>query len=233
MKIANIICIFNSPSLTERVYKQMKGQVGDLYVLENSTDDAKLFRCPEMIDMGRVNRGFGGMHDFIFSDKRFRKYDFVGIFNNDVYDIPPNYVRALSKYMAHDIGVLASALCDTGTGWNHMRRKAWEGLRDVPHVEDAAAWFNVRLFDRLCAFIPYEFFGILDITLSMLYRKAGYRTVVSDDFALGHMLAGAREMAGVKEKYLTEFSGSMSQWLKQHPELKANYDEYFKNICQE
>src|SRR3990167_4711894 len=113
MKIANIICSFNSPSLTERVYKQMKGQMGKLYVLDNSTDADKVFRCSELIYMGRENVGFGGMHDYIWQLPEFRKYDFVGIFNNDVYDIPPNYVRKMSEYMwESSMGMLASSLVD-------------------------------------------------------------------------------------------------------------------------
>lgn len=228
MRIANIICSFNSAPLTERVYKQMKGQVGDLYVVENSTEESKLFRCPGMKDLGRTNKGFGGMNDYIFSLPQFRQYDFVGILNNDIFDIPPNSVRKLSEYMTPDVGMLSPSISDVGTGWTFMRRKAWEGIREVPHVETIATWFNVRHFEKLCRFIPYEYFGILDISLSMLYKKAGYKLVVSDDFSIGHLLSGARDMAGVKDKYLEEHSESQRKWFAAHPELQVNYDEYFR-----
>ena len=77
MKYCSIICSFNSAPLTERVYNQLlKNKKHDIFILENSTEESKMFKKGNVIDMGRENKGFGGMHDFIFRDKRFREYDF-------------------------------------------------------------------------------------------------------------------------------------------------------------
>ena len=215
------------------MYKELKGngfKGHDILVLENSTKPELAFEVEETLNLGTTNIGFGGLNDFIWSKPRWREYDFVGIFNNDVYDIPLGSIKYMTRYMKPDVGMLASALSDTGTGWHHMRRKAFAGIRDVPHVETAACYFNTSLFDKLCKYIPYHYYGIIDVTLSKLYQKAGYRTVVSDDFVTSHMLAGAREAAGVKQEYLEKSAIELHAWLAKYPELETNYHEYLWQI---
>ena len=231
MKYCSIICSFNSAPLTERVYNQLlKNKKHDIFILENSTEESKMFKRGNVIDMGRENKGFGGMHDFIFRDKRFREYDFVGIFNNDVFDIPEDYIEKMEKYFTSDIGMVSSSTLRTGSGWEHMWRMRKDGFREVSHVEDYACFFNTKLWDKLCEFIPMDFYGILDIVLSCLYKKYGYKLVVVDDTQIGHMLAGAREMAGVKKQYLDNSSTSHSQWLDKHPEIRELYENHIKSI---
>ncbi len=234
MRICSIICSFNSPKLTDRVYKGLlKNEEHDIFILENSTHEDKMYNKGNIIDLGRENVGFGGMHDFIWSEPRFREYDFVGIYNNDVFDIPKNYITTIKKYLNKDIGIISSVFEGKGTSWAHMRRVHKDGLRDVGHVEDMAAFFNTEMFDELCRYIPYHRHGLLDISLAVLYKDKGYRTVVIDDIIMGHMLSGARKEAGVYEEYLVNLGGEMVNWHNRHPNLKNMYNGYLKSITKD
>ena len=231
MRYCTIICSYNSASLTERVYEELlKNKKHDIFILENSSTEEQMFKKGDIIDLGRANIGFGGMRDFIFKEQKFRQYDFVGIFNNDVFDIPSNYIEEIEKHFTSDVGMVSSATTKQGSGWEHMWQMRKSGARDVSHVEDFACYFNTKLFDKFCEFIPSEIFGAQDIVSSGLYQKYGYRTIVVDDIVIKHMLAGAREMAGVKIEYLKRFPEKLVAWLEQHKEIHDIYYEYIKKI---
>ena len=231
MKIATVVCSYKSKPLTRRCYDQLRRVGGhDLYVLENSPTEAESFMVPETVHMGPENVGYGGMHDFIFKDPRFRQYDFVGIFNNDIYDIPSDFLEKLLPHFADDVGMISPSFNKEGTGWPHMRQLRGDGYREVGHVEDMAAYLNTTLFDKLTSFCPMQYYGILDVQLSRLYAKYGYRLLVIDDMQIGHMLAGAREMAGTKQEYIVRSSEEMNKWHENNPEVKEIYDAYMKQI---
>lgn len=230
MRIATVICSFNSPDLTKRVYDLMlKNKKHDIFVLENSTDEAKMFKEGNVIDMGRENKGFGGMHDFIFTHPLFRTYDFVGIFNNDVYDIPSNYIEDIEKYIDTNVGIISSAFKREGSNWEHMWK--WgRGYRDVDHIEDMACYFNTKLFDKLATFIPFGFYGVQDIVLSQAYKKNGYVLRIVDDIEIGHMLAGARKEAGVFDEYIRNYGKEIGKWCDRNAEVKGLYEGYINAI---
>jgi len=234
MKICSIICSFDSPKLTDRVYEGLlRNEKHDIFILENSTTKDKMYKKGNVIDLGRDNVGFGGMHDYIWSDPLFREYDFVGIYNNDVFDIPKDYITTIKKHLSEDIGIISSVFNKNGTSWPHMRRVHKDGVRDVGHVEDMAAFFNTKMFDKLCDYIPYHKYGVLDISLAVLYRREGYRTVVIDDIIMGHMLSGARKEAGVYKDYIGNLGGAMTKWHAEHDDLRDLYDGYLRSITKD
>lgn len=219
--------------MTDPIVKALlKGKKHDIYVLDNSSTEEQVYKNKniEVIDLGRENIGFGGMHDYIFREPRFRKYDFVGIFNNDIYDIPENYFETIEKNIDGSEGIVSSAFHKDGSGWEQMWRIHKDGKRQVFHIEDIACYFNTKLFDKFAEFIPYHFYGTQDIVLSKLTEKQGYKMYVVDDLEIGHMLAGAREKAGVKKEYLNNNSTSLVNWLERFPEIKNLYEGYIKNI---
>jgi len=232
MRIATIICSFNSPELTKIVYDGLKNQEGhDLYILENSTDEDKIFDEGRVIDLGRDNIGFGGMHDYIW--RSFRDYDFVGIWNNDVYDIPENYIEVLKKYLNPRIGIASSAINREGTGWEQMTQLRKDGYREVNHIEDVAAYFNTKLFGTFKSYSPFGRYGVNDVAESLLSSRAGFKNIVIDEIKIGHLLSGARKAAGVMDEYLKRGTQDMLEWIAKYPDLKQMYENYYKSITRE
>jgi hypothetical protein len=232
MKYCSVIVSYNSAPLTQRVYTELlKNKKHDIFIVENSSSEDKMFKGDNVIDLGRQNFGYGGCHDFIVRDPRFRKYDFVGIFNNDVFDIPEDYIEVLEKYMKDDVGILSSAINPGGSGWPQMIwRENPEGYRNVLHVEDMAAFLNTKLFDEYCKYMPMDFYGVLDISLCAISDSKGFKNIVVDEVAIGHMLSGGRAMAGTKDAYMAHNGETHDEWMKRCPELGVLYQNFFKKL---
>lgn len=233
MEICTIICSYNTAEMTDGIVKALlKGKKHDIFVLDNSSTEGQVYKNSdiEVIDLGRENIGFGGMHDYIFREPKFRKYDFVGIFNNDIYDIPENYLETIEKNLDGSEGIVSSAFHKDGSGWEQMWRIHKDGKRQVFHIEDIACYFNTQLFNKFAEFIPYHFYGTQDIVLSELAKEKGYKLYVIDDVEIGHMLAGARRNAGVLKEYLNGNSTSQTNWFEIYPEIKYLYDRHLKQI---
>lgn len=232
MKILSVICSYNTKKMTETIYNELKAISGhDVMVLENSTTEDQIFQSPDTVDLGRVNVGFGGFRDYIFSEDLFRRYDFVGVWNNDVHDVPKDYIEKISQYMADDTGIISSAINDDGTGWKHMR-KIGEGAREVEHVEDMAAYFNTKLFPVVQSYCPFPYWGVLDIILSSIYKKNWYELLICDDVTVIHDLSGARKEIGTVEEYLKKFPAELTGWLDKYPEIKQMYGDYLKSVSE-
>jgi GT2 family glycosyltransferase len=226
MRIASIICSFNTPELTDRLYKELSKNKGhDLYVLENSSKDELMYKSGKVIDLGRENIGYGGMHDYIF--KNFQHYDWVGIFNNDVYDIPENYVSVLKEYMKDNVGMVSSAFYDAGTGWGFMRRKG-SGARQVEFIENMACYLNTKMFKEFCQYAPMQYYGILDIALSMLYKSRKFKRIIVDKLCIGHLLGGARKKCGEYDDYIKNSTNKMNEWHAQFPYIREIYHDFLK-----
>jgi len=225
MKILHIICSYNSKNLTERLYKELLPQTKDLIVLENSSTPELMFESPHTKDLGRKNIGFGGMHDYIWANEEYKKYDYVAIWNNDVYGIPADFCNRLPNYLHNGIGMAVPALNPEGTGWFHMRKKGnW--IRETQHGEDAVGIFNTKLFPIFEMYSPMDFFGILDVTLSMLSKEEGYTNIIIDALPVTHMLSGARKEAGVNDTYTRESASSLHRWHNQFPHIGELYTKY-------
>jgi GT2 family glycosyltransferase len=230
MKYCSIIISYNSAPLTQKVYDELKkGKEHDIFVIENSSSEDKMFKGEGVIDLGRGNLGYGGCCDYIFSNTMFREYDFVGILNNDIFDIPENYIEVLENYMAPDVGMLSSSIKEGGTSWPSMRQIHWKH-REVLHVETIATYFNIKLFDEFCKYIPTDYYGILDVAFSAVSNSKGFKNVVVDAVVIGHMLSGGREMAGTKSDYLDKNQKAHDEWMARCPELRKLYDDFLPKI---
>jgi GT2 family glycosyltransferase len=233
MKYCTVIVSFNSASLTQRVYDELlRNKKHDIFVIENSTTEEQKFKGENVIDIGRKNVGYGGCHDFILSNPIFRKYDFVGVFNNDVFDIPEDYIETLEKYMKDDVGILSSSIKVGGSGWLQMieRTPNIDGYRNVLHVEDMAAYLNTVLFDEYCKYMPMDYYGVLDISLCAISDSKGFKNIVVDEVAIGHMLSGGRAMAGTKEAYMAENGKTHGEWMTRCPELDKLYQNFLLKL---
>jgi len=231
MKYCSIIISYNSASLTKRVYDALKkNKEHDIFIIENSSAEDQMFKSENTIDLGRKNIGYGGCCDYVFSNERFRQYDFVGILNNDIFDIPDNYIEDLEKHMSDVVGMLSSSISKGGSGWEQMLQHVGSKYRNVLHVETIATYFNTKLFSEFCKYIPTDYYGILDIAFSAVSDSMGFRNRVVDEVVIGHMLSGGREMAGTKEDYLINSSKVHSDWMLRCSELNVLYNNFIKRL---
>ena len=229
-RYASIIISYNSAPLTQKVYDELKkGKEHDIFVIENSSSEDKMFKGEGVIDLGRGNLGYGGCCDYIFSNTMFREYDFVGILNNDIFDIPQNYIKSLEEYMNKGVGMLSSSIKKEGSSWPQMWQHN-DNFRNVAHVETIATYFNTKLFDEFCKYIPTDYYGILDVAFSAVSDSKGFINRVVDDVVIGHMLSGGREMAGTKSDYLAKNQKAHDEWMERCPELRKLYDNFLPKI---
>jgi len=228
MNIVSIITSYDSPKLTERAYFELKECGHDVVVLENSSLEELVFKSKDTIDLGRANVGFGGFYDYIFKEDKFREYDFVGILNNDIYNIPKNYLKKLESIMCEHVGIVSSCVNDEGTGWKHMRKNG-KDLRDVKHIETIGCYFNTALFDEYKKYIPLPYWGIIDMFVSGVAIEFGYKLVIDDSVMITHMLSGARKQACNYEEYLRQFPSELRSWMKQYPNINKFYEENINN----
>ena len=101
--------------------------------------------------------------------------------------------------------------------------------RDVRHVETIATYFNTKLFDEFCKYIPTDYYGILDIAFSAVSLDKGFNNRVVDIVSISHMLSGGRLMAGTKEDYLLNNSKTHAEWMSRCPELNRLYQNFIHN----
>ena len=134
----------NSKDFTQRVFDQLKKQTNNLYVLENSSIPGEIFNNEFTIDLGIKNIGVGGMYDWIIDKHKNDKNLFVGIFNNDVFDISNNFIESSVKHFKENTGIVHSSVIDAGCPYPVMSKRG-ENYREVYFIENICPFYNVEI----------------------------------------------------------------------------------------
>ena len=203
-KVLTAIISYDSPALTQRTYEQLVANTEThVVVLDHSSREDLIFASPHTIDLGREVKTYGETFDVVLQEPQFREYDYVGIWCNDVFNIPPDLIERMFTHVAlwpRPVGTAAASIVRGGSPHPHMNRQGF-GLRPVPFVETIAPYFHRDLLPIFERYVPMPTMGWMDIALGGISRALGFDNVVFDDAELGHVQDGGtfKELGQLKE----------------------------------
>lgn len=223
-KILIIICAYNSKNHTEKLYNELKEVKGiDLLVVDNSSSADLISNFEPHMHIGFENVEYGGMHDFILNLDMIYNYDFVGIFNNDIFGFTNKHFEAVHKYLADDIGYCSlsiSPLYDASAGIMYPRTSTF---REVHFVENVAPIYNIALLKELKKYMPIHRFALIDIFMSIKSIECGKKNIIIDEASFHHLRSGVRKQTGSFDRYMREHTAAYAEWLRAYPGLKDYY----------
>lgn len=211
----------NSKHHTEYVYSELKKQTDNVIVLENSYIPEKKFLNEDTVDFGEKNIGVGGFYDYIietYSDKDL----FVGIFNNDIFDIPSNLIEEASKFFNSNVGIISPSLNDPGCPYPEMF-KCGDSYRKVKFVENVCPFYNSKVIGELKSSIPTHYYGWIDVILSKISNFYNFDNIILDSSTVSHIRSGIRkEMESIDNNYsiYSQLAGtSYEEWISSRTQL--------------
>jgi hypothetical protein len=223
-KILIIVCAYNSKDHTEKLYNELKGVENiDILIVDNSSSAELISNFDPFIHIGFENVEYGGMHDFILNLDLINNYDFVGIFNNDIFGFTNSHFEALHRYLADDIGYCSlsiSPLHDARAGTMHPVNSTF---REVYFIENVAPIYNIKLLRELKKFMPIHKFALIDVFMSIKSIELGMRNIIIDEVSFHHLRSGVRKQTGSFERYMSGHAEAFTKWLEAYPTLKNYY----------
>lgn len=218
----------NTKELTDYVYTTLKKQTDNVRVLENSYLNERKFLNDDTIDFGPENIGMGGFYDYVIDNYGDLNDYFIGIFNNDIFNIPEDYIEKITKYLSPEYGIIHSALDDAGCPYPHMFKNPSTNSRVVPFIETVAPFFNTKILKEMQKFVPTHYYGWTDVPMSKISLKLGLKNIIVDEITISHERSGVRkrmeEIDGSLTKFWSEVGQTLNEWKEKHPELKKIID---------
>jgi len=217
----------NSKEYTDHVYSALRKQTDNVFVLENSYIPELKFSNEQTIDLGSNNLGVGGFYDYVINNYCDKENLFVGIFNNDITNIPDNLISRVSEYFKEDVGIISPALDDEDC----PRHSPMLPIGNVPRilgpsqfVENVVPFYNTKVLKQMQEFVPVHYYGWVDIALSLMSTEMGLKNVVLDDCILTHIRSAIRKDMEKVDKnysvYMNNAGTTHKEWLDKHPKLK-------------
>lgn len=223
-KILIIICAYNSKNHTEKLYNELKEVKGiDLLVVDNSSSADLISNFEPFIHIGFENVECGGMHDFILNMELINNYDFVGIFNNDIFGFTNNHFEALHRYLAEDVGYCSLSISPVHDARAGIMHPVTSTFREVHFIENVAAIYNIKLLKELKKYMPIHRFALIDIFMSIKSIELDMRNIIIDEVSFHHLRGGVRKQTGSFEIYMRDHTAAYNKWLEEHPSLKNYY----------
>lgn len=196
----------NSKEMTQKVYDSLSKQSDNVFVLENSYIENEKFLNDKTIDFGEKNIGMGGFVDYIIDYALDKENLFIGMFNNDIFDIPDNFINKIEKYFISAAGVVHPSLNDDGCAYPQMKNQSSSGSRFVDFVEGVCPFVNVEVLKQMKKYSPTHYYGWYDIVCSRISSKVlGLCNIVTDDVVVSHTRSGVRKKMESVDKNNTEY----------------------------
>lgn len=221
MKIAIFICSYNSLEYTTRVYNELKDiRSIDLYILDNSSKDNEIPNFNNTIHIGKDNVEFGGMHDWILNWNKFNDYDFIGIFNNDVFGFTHKHFDVLNSYLTDDIGYISFSISrEYDKSANSMWTIPGNKSRQVSFIENVCPIYNKRVLLELKKYSPIHRYALIDYFMSGKSNELGLKNIIIDEVSFNHIRSGVRKLTGSFNDYINKHHIATNEWINKHPEL--------------
>lgn len=218
------ICSHNSKHYTQYVYDKLKEQNANVKVLENSDIPERKFFNEDTIDLGDVNIELGGLFDHIIINYSNLEDTFIGIWNNDLLNIPDDYMKCMEPYFRDDVGCVSSSLDDPGCPYPWHGRAQGSEFHEIEIIEGVCPFYNSKLLREFRKYTPINKAAYLDYYLCKKSRQMGFKNIIVDTTMLKHVRSGVRSELENVNKNLTRFTELIlpeyNQWLEKFPELK-------------
>lgn len=224
MKHMIFICSHNSKEYTQYVYDALKAQTPNVKVLENSDIPERKFLNNDTIDLGDENIEIGGYFDYIIENYSDLEDTFVGIFNNDLLNIPDDYMENLIPYFRQDVGVVSSSLDDPGCPYRSNIHVNNSEFREVDVIEGVCPFYNTKVLRIFKKYVPINKCGYIDYYASKKADQMGLKNIIVDKTILKHIRSGVRvQMESIKgslKSHNDSLQAEYHDWLNLHQDLK-------------
>lgn len=221
--------------MTKKVVNSLSEQA-DILVIENSTFDDLRFtddsNC-KIKDLGSDNIGYGGCLDYILQSEIVDNYEFVGIFNNDIFDIPSDFIEKQSIFLNDNIGIVHAGLIDAGCpyGWMIYRQNS-PSIVCMPEsfIENVAPIISSKVLKEFSKYTPTHYYGHVDKELNCISASLNLINIVTNDTHLSHMRGGVRDSLQIidnnKLDYFENWKKTKDEWLNNNPAIKKLIKKY-------
>lgn len=226
-KILIAICSYNSKNYTKRLYEELiqSEQYLDIIIIDNSNKEEEICDFGNVHFIGKENVEFGGMHDYTINLPLIEDYNFVGIFNNDIYGFTQDHFVTLQKYLNRKNGYISfsiSSEVDKAVEYSHngiMKNKQNSVYRTTNFIENVAPIYNLALINELKKYCPIHKFGLIDFFMSRKSNELGLDNIIIDEHYFHHIRSGTRKIVGSLQYYLDNGTLETQRWKSRFPEI--------------
>ncbi len=223
----------NSKNYTQRVFNQLKKQTDNLYVLENSSIPEETFDNEFTINLGVKNIGVGGMYDWIIDKHKNDKNLFIGIFNNDIFNISDNFIECLLPHLNAKTGIIHSSIIDEGCPYPVMFKQN-NNFREVFFIENICPVFNVEILKVLHSSIPIHIYGWVDLICSNISNSLKLKNIIIDKTSITHERSGIRKKMNPIDFnfdiYKRNAALEFEKWVYKNPHLQMYTNKKHMNV---
>jgi hypothetical protein len=219
-KVLIILCSYNSKNHTKKVYDELKNiQNIDLMVLDNSSSVDLISDFDPYIHIGFENVEYGGMHDYILGMDKIHSYDYVGIFNNDIFGFTEKHFEVLQNYLNSDVGYISFSISPEYDKFANIMYPLSSTYREVNFVENVAPIYNIKLLNELLKYRPIHKYALIDKFMSSRSNELGMKNIIIDEVSFHHLRSGVRKEVNTFDQYIRNHSFETNKWIEAHPEL--------------
>ncbi len=220
-KVLIIVCSYNSKNHTEKLYNELKNVENiDLLIVDNSSSKDLISNFNPYIHIGFENVEYGGMHDFILNMDSIYSYDFVGIFNNDIFGFTNKHFEIMHRYLNDDVGYCSFSISPLHDKGGRTMYPVTQSFREVDFIENVAPIYNVKLLKELKKYMPVHKYAFVDKFMSMKANENGMKNIIIDEISFHHLRSGVRKEVGSFERYMATHVAETENWIKAYPELR-------------
>lgn len=219
-KILIIICSYNSKNHTKKVYDELKNISNiDLLIIDNSSSPELISNFGEYNHIGTENIEYGGMHDYILNMNKIYQYDYVGIFNNDIFGFTQMHFNILEKYLNQDVGYISFSISPEYDKFANIMCPATNSFREVNFIENVAPIYSIKLLKELSKYIPVHTYGLIDKFMSSRCNEINLKNIIIDEISFHHLRSGVRKEVNTLDQYLKNYQKETNNWINRFPEL--------------
>lgn len=223
-KILIIVCSYNSKKYTKVIYDELKNIPNiDLLILDNSSSLELVSNFEPFIHIGTENVEYGGMHDFILGMDLIDSYEYVGIFNNDIFGFSEAHFEIIKKYLNSDIGYISFSISPEYDKFANIMYPTTKTFREVNFIENVAPIYNIRLLKELSKYQPIHKYALIDKFMSLRCNELGLKNIIIDEVSFHHIRAGVRKECGTFIEYINGHTNATENWISKYPELKKYF----------
>jgi hypothetical protein len=207
------------------VYDRLKEQNANVKVVENSDIPERKFFNEDTIDLGDENIELGGVFDYIIENYSDLENTFIGIWNNDLLDIPDNYMECLKPYFRDDVGCVSSSLNDAGCPYPGHSTNPEIDFHELDVIEGVCPFYNSLLLREFRKYTPINKAAFLDYYICKKGTQMGLKNIIVHTTFLTHIRSGVRKELEEINQNFTRWKNFIvpeyNEWLERFPELKG------------
>jgi len=224
MKTAYCVISYNSKEFTDYVVNALLSQTPHVYVVDNSDDKENRYSGPAKTHYIDGNVGYGGCFDAVLRSNLVTQYDFVGVFNNDIQNIPSNFVQVMECRLTPTTGIAHPGLLDTGCPYPHMRYNPKVPVVSCLHVENVCPVYSSSVLMEYSKYRPSHYYGWIDYAISAVSKQMGLENIVVNETYVSHLRSAVRKKTGNYSEYTNKSTSTYLEWISKRPQLKEMID---------